>query len=949
MLLLSVMIPFLYGESIESRDNGGMDILTFSVDRGFYSSPFQLVISSQDSSIQIYYTLDCSDPRYSTMAVTADVPVSITIDPGSGVGRFLTPCVVLRIVYEKDGNFSNEIVHTYIFIESVKTQTWPGGNWPQYQVNSQIIDYDMDPRVIDNPIYEYHIDPALRNIPSFSLVTELENLFDPDSGFYVNAKKYGREWERYGSLELIYPDGSPGFHANCGIRIRGGWSRQGSNPKHAFRLFFREEYGTPKLEYPPFEDEGADTFDKIDLRTSQNYSWSFDGSPYNIMNRDVFSRDTQREMGQPYTRSRYYHLFLNGCYWGLYQTQERSEARYAETYLGGNREDYDVIKPVGAFLPNAYTNYATDGNMEAYARFWNIARYGFYENAVYYSVQGLNPDGSINPSYERYLDVNNLIDYILIIYYTGNNDAPITRFGNNVNNYYAIYNRVHPDGFKYFLHDSEHTLVPEYYYQDATAITSTGWDFEDFNPRWLHQRLARNGDYLQLFMDRVYQIFFNLGPLTPDSCIARFQSRAKEIDLAIIAESARWGDSKTDYPWTKYNAWTYAINGLIDDYFPMRTDLTINQLKQRKWYTDIEPPQFYSDGQFLFPSFYDISPGFPLRIVDPNPEPGEVYFTMDGSDPRLSGGGINTLAVEFVGEENLTLNSSTYIKARTRYEGSWSPLSEIMLSIPGTIENLRITEIHYHPLGESDVDDTELEFLEFWNSGSVSLNLSQIRFTAGIEYEFPGSTYLTSHSYIVLASNSFEFRRRYGFHPFAEYEGQLSNNGETLVLENVNGDTIYAITYDDENPWPSQCDGNGYSLVLKNPAEPSVPDDPQNWRPSYSIHGSPGEEDVETGLENVLSTEQSGYIIYGNYPNPFNGYTTIRYSIPVRSQVKLTIYTVLGRKVEILLDKIEEAGDHHVHWKAKDVSSGLYFYRFETESYDQSIRFVSTKKVLLLK
>ena len=89
-----------------------------------------------------------------------------------------------------------------------------------------------------------------------------------------------------------------------------------------------------KLKFPLFGDEGADEFDKLDIRTSAQYSWSliqgnlFDWQVGNLctMNRDVFSHDIQRDMGHPYTRSRYNHLYINGVYWGLYQTQERAEA-----------------------------------------------------------------------------------------------------------------------------------------------------------------------------------------------------------------------------------------------------------------------------------------------------------------------------------------------------------------------------------------------------------------------------------------------------------------------------------------------------------------------------------------------------------------------------------------------------------------------------------------------
>jgi len=181
----------------------------------------------------------------------------------------------------------------------------------------------MDPDVVNDPRYKDLIDDALLAIPSISLVTDLANLFDSQTGIYVHAERYGDNWERPVSVELIYPDETQGFQIDAGLRIRGGYSRTESNPKHAFRLFFRGTYGSPRLAYPLFGDGGVDEFEGIDLRTSQNYSWAFDGSRKNTMLRDVFSRDTQRDMGQPYTRSRYYHMYINGQYWGLYESQER--------------------------------------------------------------------------------------------------------------------------------------------------------------------------------------------------------------------------------------------------------------------------------------------------------------------------------------------------------------------------------------------------------------------------------------------------------------------------------------------------------------------------------------------------------------------------------------------------------------------------------------------------
>jgi hypothetical protein len=170
------------------------------------------------------------------------------------------------------------------------------------------------------------------------MVMDLKDLFDPETGIYVNAIQRGAEWERPCSIELIYPDGTDGFQINCGVRIRGGYSRNPSCPKRAFRWFFNRDYGEAKLKYPLFGDEGVDEFDHMDLRTAMNYSWSYgaEGPEKNTFLRDEFCRDLQRDMGQHYTRSRYYHLYINGTYWGLYETQERDpEASFASDYLGG--------------------------------------------------------------------------------------------------------------------------------------------------------------------------------------------------------------------------------------------------------------------------------------------------------------------------------------------------------------------------------------------------------------------------------------------------------------------------------------------------------------------------------------------------------------------------------------------------------------------------------------
>lgn len=325
----------------------------FSHKRGFYNNPFYLTITAPKKNFIIAYTLDCSDPRTSSSVLFSESDsLTILIDPSITENRFRAPGFIVRASSVNNDTIGEPITHTYLFPQKVVELSpegiKPGPNWPEptRAANPQVIDYGLASDIIKSSKYKDLVDDALLAIPTISIATDLSNLFDLKTGIYMNAMMDGIDWERPASIELINPNGSKGFQINAGIRIRGGWSRHGDNPKHAFRLFFRNEYGKGKLEYPLFENEGVTEFDKIDLRTSQNYSWSYPGhlSQYNTMNRDVFSRDLQRETNQPYTRSRYYHLYINGVYWGLYQTQERAEASFAQSYLGGREEDYDVIK-----------------------------------------------------------------------------------------------------------------------------------------------------------------------------------------------------------------------------------------------------------------------------------------------------------------------------------------------------------------------------------------------------------------------------------------------------------------------------------------------------------------------------------------------------------------------------------------------------------------------------
>jgi hypothetical protein len=285
----------------------------------------------------------------------------------------------------------------------------------------------------------------------------------------------------------------------------------------------------------------------LDLRTFQNYSWSFQGDSQGVFIRDQFSRDSQLATGSQGERGDYYHLYINGMYWGLFNTCERPEASYATTYYGGNKKDWDVIKVEAG----PYTINATDGDMQAWTRLHNAARAGLTNNAAYFRIQGRTEDGTPNPAYENLLEVDNLIDYMLVILYGGNLDAPISNLLGNTspNNWYGQRNRTGlTGGFRFTSHDAEHTLLNVNENRTGPYGTANSWSISKSNPQYIWQQASGNLEFRMLVADHIHRHFFNGGALTPAAARARFAVRTNQIFSAVVAESARWGDSKVSPP-----------------------------------------------------------------------------------------------------------------------------------------------------------------------------------------------------------------------------------------------------------------------------------------------------------------------------------------------------------------------------------------------------------------
>jgi hypothetical protein len=93
--------------------------------------------------------------------------------------------------------------------------------------------------------------------------------------------------------------------------------------------------------------------------------------------------------------------------------------------------------------------------------------------------------------------------------------------------------------------------------------------------------------------------------------------------------------------------------------------------------------------------------------------------------------------------------------------------------------------------------------------------------------------------------------------------------------------------------------------------------------------------------ENEIAPDE--YVLNQNYPNPFNPVTVIKYSIPKTELVKLTVYDILGKEIETLVNEVKNPGEYRVDFNASSYTNGVYFYKLTTGNFSQ------TKKMLFVK
>ena len=160
-------------------------------------------------------------------------------------------------------------------------------------------------------------------------------------------------------------------------------------------------------------------------------------------------------------------------------------------------------------------------------------------------------------------------------------------------------------------------------------------------------------------------------------------------------------------------------------------------------------------------------------------------------------------------------NMKTWLQQRTNW------LNQNIGSTSGCVDvdlpPLVISKIHYHPMDWWGIDGDLLEFIEITNNGDDEVDLTGICFRElGLTYQFPDGAHLAGRQSVVLCSDSLMFHEYYGIAPFGQYMRKLDNKSENLVLADAWGNIIDQVHYADSAPWPTEADGEGPFLQLKD-------------------------------------------------------------------------------------------------------------------------------------
>ncbi len=708
-----------------SQVTGVVAPVHFSTARGHYTQPFTLALTCPTPGATLKFTTDGSEPTASNGQLYV------------GTMRVTNTLFVRAVALRSNMLPSQVISHSYFFNATV----------------------------------------AEKALPSLSILTHSNNITgtngiigmfggvgppnDPwravNPGDYYNPVKQGIDWERPVSVEFIRPVDNSGFQIDAGLRVQGSdWTRPRylASSKFSYRLYFRGDYGSGRLNYPWFPTAVVNNFDQVVLRAGHND----ETNPYLT---DELMRQLSADTGQAAPHGTFVNYWLNGAFKRYYNPCERVEEGFLQSWHGGG-SSWDIIT-VGSAVQGG-DNVAWN-NLRSYVNSQNPQT-----PAVYTEIG-------------RRMDLTNFCDYLLVNTYGATWDWP-------QNNWRAARERVPTGLFRFYVWDAEGAFAqnggggrsPVTYDTIASDFIAGSAEIPV-----LYKQLRNSSEFRLLWADRVHKHFFNNGALGDSNITARYLELKSQIAPAVSAAGLTF------------------IDNILTTWIPQRRAGLFAQYNTYGLIASSNAPVFSRHGGF-------VPPGYSLSMTASNG--GVIYYTTDGSDPRVMfTGAVSNSAVAYASP--LTLNQSVIVKARTLLAGNWSAVTEASFQVAVLGVPLRITEIHYNPQDGQQFEFIELQNI---SSTTLELAGISISGAVGFTFPLGSRVDAGARLVLVSDDNPAAFLANYNNVTIAGvYTDKLGNGGDTITVRDRNGSIITSVTYSDGGGWPAGADGHGRSLEVIDP------------------------------------------------------------------------------------------------------------------------------------
>ncbi len=414
-ILLTGVISYVYAEEAEV----GMPV--FSAEGGIYEEAFTLSIDGGGN--KVYYTLDGSMPTEGAQLYTQPIDIApLKVSPRSIQGRVAQQrwdkgIVVRAVCVDAFGNVSPAVTNTYFVSDTVK------------KLNE--------------------------SVPVVAISGNPYDFWDNQEGIYTN---YDYEHNILGYVEY-FDNNDVGFERSLELKVSGHGSR--SNPKKSIRLYFTkgDTEGRKNLEYDMVEVADKNFYDTSKVEKHGKITFRISDWAETDLRDPVAQRIT--DFMRPDTAaSTPAALFINGEFWGIYETREQYDNRYLD-YHYENIDKDEVVFLDRDWTTENYTFTLSDNGYEGIERI--LYEEGPEEDEEYYRdqynyVQYLMVNAEDDKMYNElcgYVDIDNLIDYLFVCFYCDNIDWP----GNNFKFWRTTIERANGDSYaadgkwRFMVHD----------------------------------------------------------------------------------------------------------------------------------------------------------------------------------------------------------------------------------------------------------------------------------------------------------------------------------------------------------------------------------------------------------------------------------------------------------------------------------------------------------------